>query len=222
MNTSFWSPIYLSLTVSFVATVAVFILGTMLALVLSRVTFKGKMIIETIVMLPIVLPPSVIGFMLIVLFGTNSSIGQLITFVFGQSILFTWWAAVIAAGVVAFPLMYNSAKLGFQQVDQQVEEAARVDGATEKRVFLYVTLPLAKHALFTGGILSLARAFGEFGATLMFAGNIPGKTQTIPTAIYVAMDSGDMSLAWLYVGVSIGCSVIMLALTYVFQRPEHS
>ena len=109
--------------------------------------------------------------------------------------MFTWWAAVIAASVVAFPLMYQSAKTGFLSVDPGAEEAARVDGANEWKVFLHVTLPLSAKTLLTGIILSFARALGEFGATLMFAGNLPGKTQTTPTAIYVAIESGNMESA---------------------------
>lgn len=113
--------------------------------------------------------------------------------------MFTTWAAIIASTIVAFPLMFQTVKLGFQSVDKDIEEAARVDGANEMKVFLFVTLPLSAKSMVTGLILSFARALGEFGATLMFAGNIPGKTQTAPTAIYVAMDSGNMSLAWMLV-----------------------
>jgi molybdate transport system permease protein len=130
--------------------------------------------------------------------------------------MFTWWAAVIASTVVAFPLMYQSAKTGFEGIDEEIENAARVDGAGEWRLFLNVSLPLAIKSIVTGAILSSARALGEFGATLMFAGNIPGQTQTIPTAIYIAMDSGNMTLAWLWVAVIIVISFIMLFIvTYI-------
>ena len=123
---------------------------------------------------------------------------------------------VIASTVVAFPLMYQSAKTGFEGIDEEIENAARVDGAGEWRLFLFVTLPLAVKSIVTGAILSSARALGEFGATLMFAGNIPGQTQTIPTAIYIAMDSGNMTLAWLWVAVIIVISFIMLFIvTYI-------
>ncbi|MDR6998278.1 molybdate transport system permease protein [Neobacillus niacini] len=164
-------------------------------------------------MLPIVLPPTVIGFLLIFFFGRNSPVGVLIEEIFHQSIMFTTWAAVIASTIVAFPLMFQTVKLGFQSVDKDIEEAARVDGANEIKVFLFVTLPLSGKSMVTGLILSFARALGEFGATLMFAGNIPGKTQTAPTAIYVAMDSGNMSLAWMLVLSMIVISFLMLFVT---------
>lgn len=151
--------------------------------------------------------------------GVNSPIGELIEWLFQQPIIFTWWAGVVAAVVVAFPLMYQSAKIGIESVDKEVEDAARVDGAGEQRVFFTITLPLAKKAIVAGSILSFARALGEFGATLMIAGNIPGKTQTVPTAIYIAIDSGDFHLAWLWVAVMVFISFAML-LTVHFIREK--
>lgn len=172
--------------------------------------FKGKAIIETIFLLPLVLPPTVVGFLLIIFFGRNSLIGQLIESIFQQPIMFTWWAAVLAAIVVAFPLMYQSCKTGFESVDKDIENAARVDGAGEFNIFLFISLPLSLKVIISGAIMSFARALGEFGATLMFAGNIPGKTQTTPTAIYIAIDSGNMEMAWLWVACMIGISFLML------------
>ena len=169
-------------------------------------------------MLPMVLPPTVIGFFLIVIFGKNSIAGQAIEWLFKQPIIFTWWAAVIASTVVAFPLMYQSAKSGFQGVNLDIEEAARVDGASEWKVFLFISIPLASKALISGSILSFARALGEFGATLMFAGNIPGETQTIPTAIYIAIDSGNMQMAWLWVISIVIISFVMLLTIRVKQE----
>ena len=148
----------------------------------------------------------------------NSLAGQAIEWLFNQPIIFTWWAAVIASAVVAFPLMYQSAKSGFQGVDLDIEEAARVDGASEWKIFLFISIPLASKALISGSILSLARALGEFGATLMFAGNIPGETQTIPTAIYIAIDSGNMKMAWLWVISIVIISFIMLLTVRVKQE----
>ncbi len=179
--------------------------------------FKGKALVETVFLLPLVLPPSVVGFLLIVIFGRNSLIGQLIEKLFEQPVMFTWWAAVIAAAVVAFPLMYQSSKAGFEAVDKDIEGAARVDGANEWKVFTIISIPLALKAIISGAILSFARALGEFGATLMFAGNIPGKTQTIPTAIYVAIDSGNMELAWLWVMSMIGISFLMLICVHLIK-----
>jgi molybdate transport system permease protein len=134
----------------------------------------------------------------------------MIEWLFNQPIIFTWWAAVIASAVVAFPLMYQSAKSAFQGINTDIEEAARLDGADEWKVLLFVSIPLASRVLIAGSILSLARALGEFGATLMFAGNIPGETQTIPTAIYIAIDSGNMTLAWMWVISIVIISFLML------------
>ncbi len=214
MVQSFWSPIYLTITIAVTAGIIVVILGIIIGRLMARKSFTGKTVIETLLILPLVLPPTVVGFLLIVIFGVNSPIGQLITQLFGQSLIFTWWAAVIAAVVVSFPLMFQSAKTGFESVDPEIEDAAKIDGAGNMQVFLKVTMPLAIQALITGGVLSFTRALGEFGATLMFAGNIPGKTQTVPTAIYLAMDSGNMEMAWLWVGSIIVLSYIILFAIY--------
>ncbi|AXN39983.1 molybdate ABC transporter permease subunit [Peribacillus butanolivorans] len=216
MTADFWSPVRLSIQVAGLAGILVFILGIFLARIMAKKQFRGKILLETAFLLPLVLPPSVVGFLLIVIFGKNGTLGEFIERVFNQPLMFTWWAAVIASTVVAFPLMYQSAKTGFEGIDEEIENAARVDGAGEWRLFLLVSLPLAVKSIVTGAILSSARALGEFGATLMFAGNIPGQTQTIPTAIYIAMDSGNMTLAWLWVGVIIAISFIMLfVVTYI-------
>ncbi|MDM5213963.1 molybdate ABC transporter permease subunit [Peribacillus sp. NJ4] len=216
MTGDFWSPVRLSIQVAGLAGILVFIFGIILARMMAKKQFRGRVLLETAFLLPLVLPPSVVGFLLIVIFGNNGMPGQFIERVFDQSLMFTWWAAVIASTVVAFPLMYQSAKTGFEGIDEEIENAARVDGAGEWRLFLFVSLPLAVKSIVTGGILSSARALGEFGATLMFAGNIPGQTQTIPTAIYIAMDSGNMTLAWLWVAVIIVISFIMLfVVTYI-------
>ncbi|MFE0506322.1 molybdate ABC transporter permease subunit [Peribacillus butanolivorans] len=216
MTADFWSPVRLSIQVAGLAGILVFILGIFLARIMAKKQFRGKTLLETAFLLPLVLPPSVVGFLLIVIFGKNGTLGEFIERVFNQPLMFTWWAAVIASTVVAFPLMYQSAKTGFEGIDEEIENAARVDGAGEWRLFLLVSLPLAVKSIVTGAILSSARALGEFGATLMFAGNIPGQTQTIPTAIYIAMDSGNMTLAWLWVGVIIAISFIMLfVVTYI-------
>lgn len=210
LSKEFLSPIWISIKVASIAGVIVILLGTLAGRILARKTFKGKVFLETLLMLPMVLPPTVVGFFLIVIFGKNSFVGQAIEKLFNQSIIFTWWAAVIAAIVVAFPLMYQAAKSGFQGVDIEIEEAARIDGASEWRIFLFITIPMAAKTLISGSILSFARALGEFGATLMFAGNIPGVTQTIPTAIYIAIDSGNMKMAWLWVIVVVLLSFILM------------
>jgi molybdate transport system permease protein len=210
MTDHFWDPVILSIEIAIVSGSIVLVLGLFIGKFMAKAKFKGKAIIETIFLLPLVLPPTVVGFLLLVVFGKQSPIGQLIEWVFHQPIIFTWWAAVLAATIVAFPLMYQSAKTGFEEVDGDVEDAARVDGANKFQLFLFVSIPLALKSIISGGILSFARALGEFGATLMFAGNIPGKTQTTPTAIYVAIDSGNMHMAWLWVMSMIAISFLML------------
>jgi molybdate transport system permease protein len=208
----------LSLKVASISVTIVFILGIMLGKIFARKQFKGKTLIETILLLPIVLPPTVIGFLLIFIFGTNSPLGLFIERLITQPIIFTFTAAVIASTIVAFPLMYQTVKIGFQAVDIGIEEAARVDGAGELKVFLHITLPLSIKSIIAGLVLSFARSLGEFGATFMFAGNIPGKTQTAPTAIYIAMESGNMNLAWLLVATMVIISFFFILITTVTQK----
>jgi len=169
--------------------------GVACARFLARADIPGKALIEALFILPLVLPPTVLGFGLLLVFGKNGPLGKLAELLFHSPVLFTWWAAVIAASVVAFPLMYQNAKSAFESVDVNQERAARTLGAGEMRVFLTVTLPLAWPGILSGLVLSFARALGEFGATLMVAGNIPGVTQTIPMAIYFAVGVGDTGRA---------------------------
>ena len=218
MLTEFWTPIRLSVEIAIVAGFVVIVLGTLLGKWMAKRQFRGKLLMETILLLPLVLPPTVVGFLLIILFGKQSVLGQAIIGLFDAPIMFTWWAAVIAAIIVAFPLMYQSAKAGFEAIDEEIEHAARVDGAKEWQVLLFISVPLALKMLVAGGILSVTRALGEFGATLMFAGNIPGKTQTTPLAIYTAMDSGNMTVAWLWVSVMVALSFLMLLVVHVVKE----
>ncbi|MEY9975214.1 molybdate ABC transporter permease subunit [Lysinibacillus sp. RC79] len=210
MSTDFWSPLKLSIEIALVSGIIVIVTGILFGKWMAKRNFKGKLFLETMLLLPLVLPPTVVGFLLIIIFGKNSVLGNLITWLFNQPVMFTWWAAVIASTVVAFPLMYQSARTGFESVDVDIENAARVDGANEWQVFFFISIPLALKSIVSGGILSFTRALGEFGATLMFAGNLPGKTQTTPLAIYMAIGSGNMSLAWSWVICMIGISFIML------------
>ncbi len=218
MGSDFWSPLKLSVEIAFVAGIITIVAGILIGKWMTTHHFKGKLLLETVLLLPLVLPPTVVGFLLIIIFGKNSVLGNLIMWLFNQPVMFTWWAAVIASTVVAFPLMYQSAKNGFESVDQEIENAARVDGANEWQVFCLVSIPLALKALVSGGILSFTRALGEFGATLMFAGNIPGKTQTTPLAIYMAIDAGNMALAWTWVICMVGISFIMLLSIHLMQK----
>ncbi len=210
---SFWSPIRLSIQVALLSSVLVIVPGTATAWWMSKRSFRGKIAVETLCMLPMVLPPTVVGFLLLVLLGRSSGIGRFIEWLFSAPIIFSWWAAVIASVVVAFPLVYQTMRVGFASIDRQLWEAARSTGANERQVFQYITLPLAYPSLITAYILGFARGLGEFGATIMIAGNIPGKTQTIPTAIYVAVDAGNNGLAWAWTASIIAISFFMLLLT---------
>ncbi|MFA7466814.1 MAG: molybdate ABC transporter permease subunit [Desulfotomaculaceae bacterium] len=189
-----WYPVFLSLRVAIIAVFIVICLGLPLSRLLARREFYGKDFVEAALTLPLVLPPSVIGYGLLMLIGKNGLLGRFLNEL-GISFIFTWWAAVLASTVVAFPLMYQSAKAAFKSVDENYEKAARTLGAGEWRIFFTVTLPLAWPGIIAGLVLSFARALGEFGATLMVAGNIPGQTQTIPLAIYFAVDAGDNATA---------------------------
>ncbi|KPN94543.1 molybdate ABC transporter permease subunit [Lysinibacillus sp. ZYM-1] len=217
MGADFWSPLRLSIEIAFVAGIIAIMAGILMGKWMATHHFKGKLFLETMLLLPLVLPPTVVGFLLIVIFGKNSLLGNLIIWLFDQPVMFTWWAAVIASTIVAFPLMYQSAKTGFASVDRDIENAARVDGAKEWQIFMYVSIPLALKSLVSGGILSFTRALGEFGATLMFAGNIPGKTQTTPLAIYMAIDAGNMTLAWTWVLCMMAISFLMLLSIHILK-----
>lgn len=164
-------------------------------------------------LLPLVLPPTVVGFFLLLLFGRNGPLGKLLLR-FDMSIVFSWPATVIAAAVVSFPLMYLTARAALEQVDPHLIQAARTLGASEWRVFSEVTAPLAWPGILAGTILSFARALGEFGATLMLAGNIPGKTATIPIAIYFAVEADDIRRALSWCAVDVGISLVLLAALY--------
>lgn len=182
--------VLLSIRVAFIATIFAFILGVFFAYILTRKRIPGKSIWETILILPMVLPPSIVGYLLLKVFGKRGPIGAFLLDAFGIQIVFTWIACVIAACVVALPLMYQNAKAAFQSVDETYELAAGTLGSGEWKTFWTITFPLARPGIVSGVILTFARAMGEFGATLMLAGNIEGQTQTIPTAIYYAVATG--------------------------------
>lgn len=215
---AFWEPVGLSVKISIAASVIVFLVAMAMARWMARARFFGKSLVETVLLLPLVLPPTVVGFILLVLLGRRSWIGEAYEKLFGGTIIFTWGSAVAAAVIVAFPLAYRTMKAGFENVDRELEDSARALGASEWQVFRYITAPLAARALTAGYILGFARGLGEFGATLMIAGNIPGKTQTIPTAIYIAVEGGDLRLAWAWVGAMIALSFLMLLFANRFAR----
>ncbi|MFD0589077.1 molybdate ABC transporter permease subunit [Paenibacillus sp. GCM10027627] len=215
---SFWPPVLLSLQIALLASLIATVLGVAAALWMSRHTFRGQALVETLFMLPLVLPPTVVGFLLLVALGRRSPLGKAAEWLFSSPVLFSPAAAGIAAIVVAFPLVYQTMKVGFDSVDKELEESARSAGAGAWAVFRLITLPLAYRSLLTAFILGFARALGEFGATLMIAGNIPGKTQTIPTAIYVAVDAGHTTMAWAWTIGMIVISFMLLLFTGRLRR----
>lgn len=210
-SNEFWSPVILSLKVSLLAGLIAFVLAGYVAWKMTGKRFKGKLFIETLIMLPMVLPPTVVGFLLLVAFGRRGVIGKIFEMMSGLPIVFTWGAAVLAASVVAFPLAYQSAKAGFASIDRDLAAAGRSMGASEWQLLLWVIIPLARRTLITAFVLAFTRALGEFGATLMLAGNIPGRTQTLPTAIYMAVEAGDMTLAWAWAALMVLISFGLLA-----------
>lgn len=210
MNMDF-SPLWISIKTAFTATIVTFFLGIIAAWFIARYKGRLKGLIDGVLTLPMVLPPTVVGFFLLVFFGKNGPIGRLL-YSLGTQIIFSWSATVIAASTVAFPLMYKTARGAFEQIDQNLLFAARTLGVSEWKVFWRVAVPLAWPGIAAGTVLAFARALGEFGATLMIAGNIPGKTQTIPVAIYFAAQGGDMDIALTWVVMIFTISLVVMTL----------
>jgi len=200
MAETYLAPLWISLKTVVVATAVTFFLGIAAARWMAHYTGRFKNLIDGLFILPLVLPPTVVGLGLLLIFGKNGPIGEFLS-LFNTTIVFSWPATVITAAAMAFPLMYMTSRGAFEQVDSRVEDAARTLGASEWRLFWSVTMPLAWPGVAAATILSLARCLGEFGATLMLAGNIPGKTATIPVAIYFSIQAGDMSEALALVGI---------------------
>jgi len=188
-----WNPFIITLETAAAATTITFFSGIALAYAVMRM-HKGQGLMDALITLPLVLPPTVIGFFLLLLFGKHSAIGQFLL-QFDIHLVFSWPAAVIAAVVVSLPLMYRTARGAFEQLDPNIIHAARTLGVSEWRIFWHILLPNARQGILAGLILSFTRAMGEFGATIMFAGNIPGRTQTMSTAVYTAVQANDYLLA---------------------------
>jgi len=203
---SYWNPILLSLKVTAVATMFIVVVGLALALLLARGRFWGKSALEAVIMLPLVLPPTVVGYYLLRFLGSG---GPLVEWV-GVNVVFTWVAAVAASFVVALPLMVLSARAAIANVDPVLESAARTLGSSERAVFFRVTLPLARRGILAGAVLGAARAFGEFGATLMVAGNISGRTQTLPLVIYDAVQRREYGVANWMVALMTAIALVSL------------
>jgi molybdate transport system permease protein len=207
-----WVALALTLKVAGWATALNLVLGVGVGYVMARWRFPGRELADAVLTLPMVMPPTVLGYYLLVVIGTHGPVGAWLLQHFGIRMIFTWQAAVIAATVVSFPLVFKSARAAFETVDPQLEDAARLLGIGEVAVFLRVSLPLAWRGVLAGLLLSFARALGEFGATLMVAGSIPGKTQTLSIAVYEAVQAGqDDSANFLVAVTSIVCVSVLLA-----------
>jgi molybdate transport system permease protein len=205
------TPLLLTLKVAGLAAFFALVLGVALAFPAARLRFWGREWLDAFLTLPLVLPPTVLGYYLIVLIGRNGWIGRRLFELFGISLMFTWQGAVVAASVVSFPLVYKAARSAFEDVDHNLEKAARTLGLTEWEVFLRVSFPLAWRGVMAGTMLAFARAMGEFGATLMVAGNLPGRTQTLSLAVYEAVQAGnDRLAARLVLITSVVCTALLV------------
>jgi len=207
-----WIALALTLKVALWATALNLLLGVGIGYAMARWRFAGREVLDAVFTLPMVMPPTVLGYYLLVLIGSQGAIGAWLLQHFGIRLIFTWQGAVIAAMVVSFPLVFKGARAAFETVDAQLEDAARTLGIHELAVFFRVSLPLAWRGILAGLLLSFARALGEFGATLMVAGSIPGRTQTLSIAVYEAVQAGQDDVAnFLVVLTSITCIVVLLA-----------
>jgi molybdate transport system permease protein len=213
-----WFPVLLSLRVAAVATLFSFLIGLGLARLFTgtrRIPLAGFW--EALILVPMVLPPTVLGYLLLLLLGRRGPLGGLLARA-GISVIFTWGAAVIASVVVSLPLMYQSCKAALRSVDPQYARAARTLGLDEGRIFRRITLPLAAPGIISGTVLAFARALGEFGATLMVAGNMPGRTQTIPLALYSAVEGDRAGEAGLYLGITVGLAFVLVLIVGLCER----
>lgn len=203
------TPLWISIKTSLLATFITFFIGIGSAYLVANYQGKWKGLIDSLLTLPLVLPPTVLGFFLLLLFGKNGPMGKLLALM-DTSVIFTWSATVIAAIVVAFPMMYRSARSAFEQIDVNLISAAKTLGLSNWKIFYKIAIPLAWPGIIGGIVLSFARALGEFGATLMIAGNIPGKTQTMPLAIFFKVQAMDYKGAMIWVMTIVAISVVMI------------
>lgn len=215
-----WSPLWISLRTAAATIVIVFFIGVIIAWWVERLQSQSlKIFADAVITLPMVLPPTVAGFFLLYFFGNNRFLGQLIYQMTGIKIAFSWLATVLAAAVISLPLMYRSARGALSQVDKGMLEAARSLGMTEWRIFWRIHLPNALPGIIAGGLLAFARGLGEFGATAMIAGNIAGRTRTLPLAVYSAVAAGDWNAAGWYVAVIVGiCLLVVIGLNVYLYK----
>lgn len=223
MSTIDWSPLWISLHTAAATITIVFFIGVIIAWWVERLQSQSlKIFADAVITLPMVLPPTVAGFFLLYFFGNNRFLGQLIYQLTGIKIAFSWLATVLAAAVISLPLMYRSARGALSHVDKGMLEAARSLGMTEWRIFWRIHLPNALPGIIAGGLLAFARGLGEFGATAMIAGNIAGRTRTLPLAVYSAVAAGDWDAAGWYVAVIVGiCLLVVIGLNvYLYKTKQ--
>ena len=216
------SPILISLKTAATAIVFTFFLGVYAARwVVSMKSERARILVDGVFTLPLVLPPTVAGFFLLYIFGLYRPVGAFLLAKLGVKLVFNWAATVVAAVVISFPLMYRSARAAFDQVDRDLIDAGRTLGLSERRIFWRITMPLALPGSGAGGVLAFARGLGEFGATVMIAGNIAGRTRTLPLAIYAQVQAADFSSAWLYVAILVAiCFVVVVLMNWFTARGD--
>jgi molybdate transport system permease protein len=215
-----WNSLRLSLLVASTATLFIAITGLAIACLLARCEFRGKELLDALLTVPMVLPPTVVGYYLIVLFGKKGILGQVLYQITGKSLVFTWEGAALAAFTVALPLMIKVSRAAIESVEPDLVKASYSLGKSERETLVRIILPLARNGIVAGILLSFARALGEFGATLMIAGNIPGKTSTMPLAIYSAFQSGESETANVLGLILTLVSVVVLILAQRWSRPR--
>ena len=212
------TPLWLTLKVALLATLLAGVAGITLGWWMARRRFAGHAVVDSFLMLPMVLPPTVLGYYLIVVVGRNGVLGRYLDQWFGINLMFTWQGAVMAASIVSLPLIYKAARAAFEDADPRMVLAARTLGASELEIFLRISLPLAGRGVVAGLMLAFARAMGEFGATLMIAGNLPGKTQTLSIAVYDAVQAGnDAQALWLTLLISVVCMFVLVVSSRLLQ-----
>ena len=204
-----YTPLWISIKTATISTIITFFLGIIISYWMSNFKGKSKGLIDGLFTLPLILPPTVVGFFLLLICGKNGPVGKLLE-LFNTSLIFSWSATVLAAIVVSFPMMYRTTRSAFEQIDINILSAARTLGLSEFKIFYKIAIPLAMPGIIGGLVLSFARAIGEFGATLMLAGNIPGRTQTMPLAIFFAAEGGDMQKAMLWVVIIVTLSLVLI------------
>jgi molybdate transport system permease protein len=219
MNREDWLLIEFTARMALLSTLLILPVGVGMAWCLARLRWPGKAVVETLVTLPLVLPPVVTGLALLKLFGRRGPLGRWIHELFGIDVIFTWRAVVIALGVMALPLLVRASRTAFEEVDQRLEQIARTLGASEWRIFITISLPLARRGVLGGTLLAFARALGEFGATIMVAGNILGQTTTLSVAVYQRVQLGEDTQAWTLAAASASLAFLaVLTSEFLLKR----